>query len=138
VKPRPEPERAAAPAEDTPGAHASSSPREEEIDALPVLAQEAAALGTRDAEATVSRPAPALVVPAVQVAAAAAGGFVAGAALVGLVHRQRRRAALEGARRGRRGVRRSRPGRAAARGGELVQIVGSRSLLVDVHLLGER
>jgi hypothetical protein len=138
VKPHPEPERASAPAEDTPGAHASSSPREEAIDALPVLAQEAAALGTRAAGASVSRPAPALVVPAVHVAAAAAGGFVAGAALVGLVHRQQRRAALEGARRGRRGVRRSRRGRAAARGGELVQIVGSRSLLVDVHLLGER
>jgi hypothetical protein len=135
VKPNPEPEHTSAPAEDVPGAHASSSSREEAVDALPVLAQEAAALGTRAAGATVSRPAPALVVPAVQVAAAAAGGFVAGAALVGLLHRQRRRDALEGARRGRRGVRR---GRAAARGGELLQIVGSRSLLLDVHLLGER
>jgi hypothetical protein len=129
----------ASPSEDTPGAHASSSPREEAIDALPVLAQEAAALGTRPVDATVTRPSPALVIPAVQAAAAAAGGFVAGAAVVGLVHRHRRRAALERVRHGGRGVSRSRAGgRAAARAGELVQIVGSRSLLVDVHLLGER
>ena len=31
-----------------------------------------------------------------------------------------------------------RPARAGERGGELVQIIGSRSLLVDVHLLGGR
>jgi hypothetical protein len=99
-------------------------------DALPVLARDSAVLPTRPVPG-VSRPTPALVIPAVQAAAAAAGGFVAGAALVGLVHRQRRRAALERARRGgRRG--------ASTRVGELVQIVGSRSLLVDVHLLGER
>jgi hypothetical protein len=66
----------------------------------------------------------------------AAGGFVAGAAVIGLVHRrQRRSAALAGgARTGRRLARRT-PAR-GARAVELLEIVGSRSLLVDVHLLG--
>jgi hypothetical protein len=65
----------------------------------------------------------------------AAGGFVAGAAVVGLAaHRRSANAAKTGRSGrllGRRGRRRS-TGRAA----ELVQIVGTRSLLVDVHLLG--
>lgn len=68
------------------------------------------------------------VLPAVQAAAVAAGGFVAGAAVVGLVHRrQRRSGAIAKARRG--------AGR-GGRAGELVQVLGSRSFLVDVHLLG--
>ena len=82
------------------------------------------------------------MIPAVQAAAVAAGGFVAGAAVVGLVHRRQRRSV--GARQGRapRAGRESDPPTAPARrsqdgrAGELVQIVGSRSLLVDVHLLG--
>jgi hypothetical protein len=37
-----------------------------------------------------------------------------------------------------RGGRGGHGGRAGDRAGELVQIVGSRSLLVDVHLLGGR
>ena len=67
-----------------------------------------------------------------QTVAVAAGGFVAGVAVVGLVQRRRRRRALA--------ARRPRPRRGATTGpvGELVQIVGSRSLLVDVHLLGGR
>jgi hypothetical protein len=76
------------------------------------------------------------MIPAVQAAAAAAGGFVAGAAVLGLVHRRRRRTGVLG--KGRRAGREL--GRRGARGprraGELVQIVGSRSLLLDVHLLG--
>jgi hypothetical protein len=108
----------------------------EEVDALPVLAQEptviASSAGALPAQAGPGRA----VVPAVQAAAVAAGGFVAGAAVVGLVHR-RRRATLakgRGARRLRRG---GRDGRSAnKKAGELLQIVGSRSLLVDVHLLG--
>jgi hypothetical protein len=73
------------------------------------------------------------VVPAVQAAAVAATGFVAGAAAAGLMRRRRVRRELV----------RSGPRRRLASGqggsraaGELVQIVGSRSLLVDVHLLG--
>jgi len=78
-------------------------------------------------------------IPAVQAAAAAAGGFVAGAAVVGLVHRRRRQAAsLSKGRRTGRALGRSGRGGAADRAAELVQIVGSRSLLVDVHLLGGR
>ncbi len=83
------------------------------------------------------------VVPAMQAAAVAAGSFVAGAAMVGLAHRRQRRRELvrAGARRGlgRGGGRRGGSGGRGSRGmGELVQIVGSRSLLVDVHLLGGR
>ena len=105
----------------------------EEVDALPVLADEptviASPAGTLPAHAGPGRA----VVPAVQAAAVAAGGFVAGAAVVGLVHRRRRRTALT---KGRRAGRLSRDGRSANKAGELLQIVGSRSLLVDVHLLG--
>jgi len=107
-----------------------------EGDALPVLAE-----GPMVSEAgpwglsPVSSPA---FVPAVQAAAAAAGGFLAGAAVIGLFNRRHRRAA--------RLVRRPRPRRASrvarargtAKSGELVQVVGSRSLLVDVHLLAQR
>ena len=80
----------------------------------------------------VRRPVGAL--PAVQAAAAAAGGFVAGAAVVGLVGRHhRRRAALDGAKRSLLGRRPSARGATAA---DRLHIVGSRSLLLDVHLLG--
>ena len=67
-----------------------------------------------------------------QTVAVAAGGFVAGVAVVSLVRRRRQRRALK--------ARHLRPRRGATAGpvGELVQIVGSRSLLVDVHLLGGR
>jgi hypothetical protein len=71
--------------------------------------------------------------PAVQAAAAAAGGFVAGAAVVGLVNRRHARALARG--RARRGLR----GRRAARNAgvaDRLQVVGSRSFLLDVHLLG--
>jgi hypothetical protein len=79
-------------------------------------------------------------IPAVQAAAVAAGGFVAGAAVIRLVGRRRRTdAALSTARLLRRGLGRGFAGRRGSpRAGELVQIVGSRSLLVDVHLLGGR
>jgi hypothetical protein len=107
----------------------------EEVDAVVVAAAPRALPERRDARA---------VVPAVQAAAVAAGSFVAGAAVVGLAHRHRTRRALvrAGTRRGlgRGGRRGGRPsgGRGSRGMGELVQIVGSRSLLVDVHLLGGR
>jgi hypothetical protein len=98
----------------------------EEVDAVVVLATETVVPVARDSRA---------VVPAVQAAAVAATGFVAGAAAAGLVRRRRQRRELA------RGGSRRRIGASAQRGGsgaigELVQIVGSRSLLVDVHLLG--
>jgi hypothetical protein len=104
-------------------------------DSLPVLAKEATVLAPRPLPAPAAKGPPALLVPIAQAAAAAAGGFVAGAALVGLARRRQRRVAAPRPRRGGRALRRSQSG---GRPGELVHIVGSRSLLVDVHLLGER
>jgi hypothetical protein len=70
------------------------------------------------------------VAPATQAMALAASGFVAGAAVVGLAARRRAGAARRPAKR--RGAREARGGKR----GEIVKIVGTRSLLVDVHLLG--
>ena len=110
----------------------------EEVDALPVLADEPTVIQSAStAHALSSDRGPGrAVVPAVQAAAVAAGGFVAGAAVVGFVHRRHRRLALAKGRRS--GQRRLRKGGrdSGGRAGELLQIVGSRSLLVDVHLLG--
>jgi hypothetical protein len=110
----------------------------EEIDALPVLADASHEVRPRSIHGALpdERRPTGMVIPAVQAAAVAAGGFVAGAAVVGLVHRrQRRTPALGKGRRAGRAVGQG-GGRGAARAVELVQIVGSRSLLVDVHLLG--
>jgi hypothetical protein len=105
---------------------------------------------TEEVDAVVVTPAPRAlparravetVVPAVQAAAVAATGFVAGAALVGLAHRRQHRRELARVGSARRLGRRTSGGRGrgSAKGGaELVKIVGSRSLLVDVHLLGGR
>ena len=113
----------------------------EEIDALPVLAPVPRVLPAYPVvgESLRSRMTPSTI-PAVQAAAVAAGGFVAGAAVVGLVQRRHRQAAAvsRGRRAGRALGRPGRGGGAADRAAELVQIVGSRSLLVDVHLLGGR
>jgi hypothetical protein len=101
----------------------------EEVDAIPVLVPEAVVHER-------SRALVRSVVPTVQTAAVAAGGFVAGVAVLGLAHRRRRDAGVLAAparpRRGMLGRARRRPGK----GEEVVQIVGTRSLLVDVHLLG--
>ena len=67
--------------------------------------------------------------PAVQAAAVAATGFVAGAATYALAKRRSNRRALPGGRRAR---------KAKKRGAELVEVVGSRSFLVDIHLLDRR
>ena len=104
----------------------------EVLDAVPVLGEELA--GDRSETSTALLRRYGAATPAVQAAAAAAGGFVAGAAVFGLVQRRHRRAAaLARAQRGRRLSRRGDPGGGVT---ELVQIVGTRSLLVDVHLLG--
>jgi len=118
-----------------PGGRAPGAAPHEQREALPVLARRAPALEGRSRELALAGGAPSLL----QAAAAAAGGFLAGAAVAGIVHRRHARVAPA---RPRRLVRRARltqaGGRSPARTGELVQIVGSRSLLVDVHLLGER
>lgn len=63
--------------------------------------------------------------PAVQAAAAAGAGFVAGAATIALV---RRRAARKAVRQGRSGPRRA---------AEMLPIVATRSFLVDVHVIAK-
>lgn len=92
-----------------------------EVDAVPVPAR----LTER---ALIRAPTP------VTQAILAAGGFIAGAAVVGLVGHRRSKRARGSVRRGRR------TGKAGSRkaADELVRIVGSRSLLVDVHLLDAR
>lgn len=87
---------------------------EETVDGLPVLA-----------EVRAIEPTPPPGFPAVQAAAVAATGFVAGAATVALVrrHTQRRLARAQ----------RSAPRRAL----DMLPVVGSRTFLVDVHLLAK-
>ena len=85
------------------------------VDGLPVLAE------VRTIERGASGP-----LPAVQVAAVAATGFVAGAATVALV---KRRTARKLARNGRGGSRRA---------VDLLPIAASRSFLVDVHVIGKQ
>jgi hypothetical protein len=92
----------------------AAEPDVEIVDGLPVLAE----------VRTVERAAPAAL-PAVQVAAVAATGFVAGAATVALV---KRRAARKMVRNGRGGARRA---------VDLLPIAASRSFLVDVHVIGK-
>ncbi len=108
-----------------------------EYDMLPALSDTANVIRAFPASARPAQARGAIVaaMPAVQAAAMAAGGFVAGAAVVGFAaHRRSANAASRTGRSRRlgRGGRR----RAVGRAEELVQIVGSRSLLVDVHLLG--
>ncbi|HEX4280509.1 MAG TPA: hypothetical protein VHZ27_07055 [Solirubrobacteraceae bacterium] len=107
------------------GAHEAGEPagareagvdsEEEVVDGFPVLAE----------VRTVERVSAASL-PAMQAAAAAATGFVAGAATVALV---RRRHARKLARTGRSGPRRA---------VDMLPIVGSRSFLVDVHVIGKQ
>jgi hypothetical protein len=111
----------------------SEPPNDEVLDGLPVLPDEPSGVGMFPAPAsrtlTVS-----LSGPAQKTAAAAAGGFVAGAAVLGLVHRRKsKRVALASARSPRRLSRASKRSKSV---GELVEVVATRSLLVDVHLLG--
>ena len=91
----------------------------EEVDALVVLEPRPAS------HALARRSAP----PAVQTAAVAAGGLVIGALLTRILGRRRERPVVAGAT-ARRLLARRRPEPGRAR------IVASRSLLVDVHLLG--
>jgi hypothetical protein len=128
----PEPSRPVASGQDG----ASGEGRDGEVvDALPVLADRRRAPLIERLSRALARDRGAGMAPGVQTAAVAAGGFLAGAALLGLVHRRQRPAPAlarvgERGRIGRRRARRSRGGV------ERLEIVGSRSLLVDVHLLG--
>jgi hypothetical protein len=107
----------------------------EETEVLPVLAEDLRI--TRAAPAVEVLPGERRGAGVVIPAAAAAGGFVAGAAVIGLVGRRHRRSsALVKGRRTRTLGRRGRGSRGPSGPAELLQIVGSRSLLLDVHLLG--
>jgi hypothetical protein len=128
----------AAPQPDRDGESHGTSAEEEILDGVPVLSgpPRIVPVEASSGELPLERRTPGAVMPAVQAAAVAAGGFVAGAAVVGLVHRRQRRSQALAKGGHRRGL--SRGGRSAKEGraGDLLQIVGSRSLLVDVHLLG--
>jgi hypothetical protein len=89
---------------------------EETVDGVPVLAAEVRAL---------ERAVPRRQLPAVQAAAVAATGFAVGAATVVAI--QRKASARRPAR-----LRRRKRGPAV----ETLTVLGSRSFLVDVHLLG--
>lgn len=90
---------------------------EETVDGVPVLAAEVRAL---------ERAVPRRNLPAVQAAAVAATGFAVGAATVVAISR--------------RGSSRSRPPAKRRRkrdaGPEVMSVLGTRSFLLDVHLLG--
>jgi hypothetical protein len=103
----------------------------EEVDALPVPVRGRGLGAAVRAHRAVARERTVASLPTVQAAAVAAGSFVAGAAVAGLVHRRHRRSPAASA--GRSLARSARKG-AGPRGA--LQIVGSRTLLVDVHLLG--
>jgi hypothetical protein len=116
------------------------SEAEEEYDALPVLARDTRIVTDRDERESSSltrRRSGSL--PSVQAAAAAAGGFVAGAAVLGLVQRRHRNAgALVKAPRKRALARRGSRGVLPAAAAESLQVVSSSAFLVEVHLLGTR
>jgi hypothetical protein len=91
----------------------------EEVDAVPVLAEDAGELAPSP-----SGPGAGLVV-AKQAAAVAATSFAAGVATVAVV-------------RGARAVRARRRARGRGRAQQMAPVLGTRSFLIDVHLLGSR
>jgi hypothetical protein len=104
----------AAPEASAPDVAPSAEPEVEIVDGLPVLAE----------VRTVERASPASL-PAVQAAAVAGAGFVAGAATVALI---KRRTARKIARNGRSGPRRA---------ADMLPIAATRSFLVDVHVIAK-
>ena len=94
-------------------------------DLLPVLA-EVRPIERENSAGELDRPA--VASPAVQAAAVAATGFVAGAATVALARRHAARKANPGLRKR----------RSKKRGADVLDVVASRSFLVDIHLLSPR
>jgi hypothetical protein len=104
-------------------------------DALPIVARDVRIVAREGGREPVA-PQPRLASrPAVQAAAVAAGGFVAGAAVLGLVQR-RNRAAATLARGSRRRALSRRTGAAPPAAAQTLQVMSSRAFLVDVHVLG--
>jgi hypothetical protein len=127
------------PAFDVDGERPGNEDDDEAIDALPVLAGPPRIVQSPNGRRLPGeRRLPLAMTPAVQAAAVAAGGFVAGAAVLGLVHRRQQRATAlaQGRRAGRELSRRHGARNGKGQAGEILQVVGSRSLLVDLHLLG--
>lgn len=91
-------------------------------DLLPVLAE----VRTLQPEAPAALARPGVASPAVQAAAVAATGFVAGAATVALARRRAARKAAPSRRKRKRN------------GTDLIEVAASRSFLVDIHLLSPR
>jgi len=91
----------------------------EAVDAIPVLGD------VRTLEPVPERGMALAIRTPAQAVAVAVTGFIAGAATIALVHRRRTRRALGSSSRRRRGRGR----------GELISVAGTRSFLVDVHLL---
>ena len=114
--------------------HSRRVSEDSQSETLPVAPVQGELVEPRPAAGALEQSRRAAALPAVQAAAAAAGGFVAGAAVVGLVGRHRRRARAR--RRSPEPRPRPRGSRRNAGAAERLQIVGSRSLLLDVHLLG--
>jgi hypothetical protein len=96
-------------------------------DLLPVLAEVRPIEREEPGGGELDRPA--VASPAVQAAAVAATGFVAGAATVALARRRAARKANPALRKRRRGKK---------RGSDVIDVVASRSFLVDIHLLSPR
>ena len=96
---------------------------EEIVDAYPVLAEVRPLPATPPTTTPATPVATPVALPAVQAAAAAATGFVAGAATLALCRRI--------------GARRLRRARVAHGRGLDLPIVGSRTFLVDVHLIAK-
>jgi hypothetical protein len=104
----------------------------EVLDGVPVLPGEPS--GVSASPALASRALVGPLAGPVHTVAVAAGGFVAGAAVLGLARRRHaKRMAISGAREARR---LGRPLKRSKAVGEIVEIVSTRSLLVDIHLLG--
>jgi hypothetical protein len=103
----------------------------EEHEALPVVARDVRIVAP-EPHALSPRPR-AVSRPALQAAAAAAGGFVAGAAVLGLVQRRSHAGAALARGTRRRGLGRRAGGASAT--AQTLQVVSSRTFLVDVHLL---
>lgn len=110
----------------------NESLHEEVLDGVPVLAEETSPSQGMFA-ASEARSLAVAQSASVQTAAVAAGGFLAGAAFLGLVRRRHSRKAVSAQARAPRRLGRAR--KRSKRPGEIA-IVGSRSFLVDVHLLG--
>lgn len=107
----------------------------EVIDGLPVLGEEPAPAPVERPSASSRALALRFAAP-VQATAAAVGGFLAGIAVVGILSRRNgRRRGVALLRRPKARTRRTQR-RSHGVAGDLVQVVASRSLLVDVHLLG--